>query len=68
MDVASMETIVGTLFPTHVFREGRPIEDVGKFSLFNEEELRRAVQSLQNKKAPGPDGIPAEVLKITARV
>ena len=61
-----MEAIVGTLFPTHPNREDRPIEDVGVFPLFNNEELRRAAQSLQNKKAPGPDGIPAEVLKITA--
>ena len=48
MDVASMETIVGTLF--------------------NEQELRRAVPSLQNNKPPGLDGISAEVVKITARV
>ena len=67
-DVASMEAIVGTLFHTHPIREDRPREDVGEFPLFNNEELRRAAQSLQNKKAPGPDGSPAEVLKITARV
>ena len=51
MDLASMETIAGTFFPTHPIRKDRSIEDVGKFPLFNEEELRRAVQSLQNKKA-----------------
>ena len=31
MEVASVETIVGTLFPTHPTREDRPIEDVGEF-------------------------------------
>ena len=56
------------MFPTHTIREDRSIEDVGEFPLFNDEELRRAVQSLQNKKAPGSDGIPVEVLKITVRV
>ena len=66
MDVASMETILETLFPTHPTREDRSIEDVEEFPLFKEEELRRAVQSLTNKKAPGSDGITAEVLKITA--
>ena len=32
-----------------------------------EAELRRAAGALKNKKAPGPDGLPAEVLKAVAR-
>ena len=48
MEVASIETIVGKLL-----REDRLMENVGEFLLFSEEELRRAVQSVQNKKALG---------------
>ena len=46
MDVAFMETIVAKWFPAHPNREVSPIEDVGEFPLLNEEELKRAVQSL----------------------
>ena len=41
MDMASMDTIVGTLFPNHSIREDRPVEGVGEFLLFNEEEFNR---------------------------
>ena len=34
---------------------------------FMQEELFTAVDSLRNKKAPGPDGIPAEIIKIAAQ-
>ena len=34
--------------------------------LFTEEELIQLVNLLQNMKAPGPDGMPAEVLKAIA--
>ena len=43
----------------------RMLED----ALFTTEELKAAVSSLQNKKAPpGPDGIPAEVMKAVTNV
>lgn len=63
-----MERIVDALFPTHT--EGdRPkvkckMEDI---PLFTTEEVQAAARSLQNGKAPGPDGIPAEALKVIAR-
>ncbi|XP_073999982.1 uncharacterized protein [Rhodnius prolixus] len=61
MDAREMGKIVSTLFPTHPLRSREqyspPSEDV---PLFTEEELNQAAGSLQNKKAPGPDGIPSE--------
>lgn len=64
-----METIVKTLFPTHPPREEYgEARDLGEIAPFNEEELAEAASSLANRKAPGPDGIPAEVLKVMARV
>ncbi|GHJ61437.1 hypothetical protein NOK12_39550 [Nocardioides sp. OK12] len=34
---------------------------------FTEEELLRAASSMRNKKAPGPDGLPAEIIKVVAQ-
>ena len=39
-----------------------------KVPLFTTEDFEDAVSSLQNKKAPGHDGIPAELLKAVANV
>ena len=67
-DPQKMANIVNTLFPTHQLRE--PIEDDAKaeeIPPFRENELQQAVRTLKNKKAPGPDGIPAEVPKVTVR-
>lgn len=56
--------IVNTLFPTHPVREDEEDHiEVGEIPAFTEEELVKAVTSLQNNKAPGPDGVPAEALK-----
>lgn len=37
------------------------------FPLFSEEELEGVVQSVQIKKAPRPDGVVSEVLKVVHR-
>ncbi|KAF6210112.1 hypothetical protein GE061_015868 [Apolygus lucorum] len=65
MDEEVMESIVNGLFPTH------PPRDIDYRSvrrtdtpLFTVDELKKAIGALKNKKAPGPDGIPSEVLKI----
>lgn len=63
MDAETMAHIVNALFPTHPIRD-RDVVDVENIPLFTEEELRVAVSSLRNGKAPGPDGIPSEALKI----
>ena len=60
-----MDRIVRALFPAHPVWDG----DVGAESaedcpLFSVKELEQAVLSMKNKKAPGPDGIPAEVYKL----
>ena len=34
--------------------------------LFGEAKLTQAAKTLQNRKAPGPDEIPSEVLKVVA--
>ena len=39
----------------------------GEIPLFTTKEFVTAVKGLQNRKAPGPDGIPAEALKAAAR-
>lgn len=62
------ERIVGELFPTHELEEQTLVEVApGEIPLFTREELQRAAKSMRNKKAPGPDRIPVEILKIVAR-
>lgn len=63
MDEATMQNIVNTLFPAHEKREDLDEEDISGLTPFTEEELKSAARNLKNKKAPGPDGIPSEVLK-----
>lgn len=63
----TIEHIVHSLFPSHAERE----EDLlplpqQPLTLFSKKELMAAVSSLRNRKAPGPDGIPAEILKLIA--
>ena len=68
MDENTMRNIVETLFPTHPTRPQSPDEPQAQTlpPPFTEEELQAAAQSLKNRKAPGPDQIPAEVLKAIA--
>lgn len=60
-----LSNIVDALFPTHPLRIDPPadlrVEEVPEFSL---EELQRAAGSMKKGKAPGPDGIPSEILKL----
>lgn len=64
MDVDTMENIVKTLFPIHEARvDVSAEEDIPSITLFTTEELIAATSKLKNKKAPGPDGVPTEVLK-----
>lgn len=64
MDEEIMDNIVNTLFPTHPPR----LDDLDNVTtsglrLFTEQELEAAAARLKANKAPGPDGIPVEVLK-----
>ena len=68
MEPAMVENIINALFPTHPVRQDDTIEVPDEeIPLFSMEELEAALKGLQNRKAPGPDGIPAEALKAVAR-
>lgn len=64
-----MHNIVKELFPIHAVNhpENADLNEDGLLTLFSVEELIKATNSMRNRKAPGPDGIPSEVLKILAR-
>lgn len=64
-DAYTMEGIVSALFPSHPVRRDTNTWEVVQDEIpwFNEEELTHAVNSFANRKSPGPDGIPADVLK-----
>lgn len=60
--------IVNSLFPNHT-NDDRPQcpnkpDEIPPFTI---QEIQQATASLRNKKAPGPDGVPMEVLKVIAR-
>ena len=67
-DAERIQNIVDALFPSHPVREiERETIEPAEIPIFSEDELILAADSLQTEKAPGPDGIPAEVLKAVAR-
>ncbi|CAI6356785.1 unnamed protein product [Macrosiphum euphorbiae] len=61
-----LDSIVDTLFPRRP-ATGRTISTVSEeelqLALFTETEVKAAARGLPNGKAPGPDGVPNEVLK-----
>lgn len=61
-----MDRVVEALFPTHPGRVGGEyaLTRVEGIPLFMEAELVSTVRSMRNRKAPGPDGVPAETLKV----
>ncbi|XP_073821380.1 uncharacterized protein [Musca autumnalis] len=63
MDVETMGNIVNTLFPTHETRVETTTNVHVTPTMFTMEELKLAATKLKNNKAPGPDGVPSEVLK-----
>lgn len=58
-----MKTIVETLFPTHDIETRRTRIGGNEAPPFELEEIQCAAKKLKGGKAPGPDGIPAEVIK-----
>ena len=68
MDPQTMNEVVDTLFPDHPERNRiNDIVNIDEISIFTEEELTTAVNSLKDKKAAGPDEISAEALKAVAK-
>lgn len=65
MEEEVMENIVDTLFPTHPRRsEVHSAEVIAEVPTFTQKELEEAANALKNRKAPGPDGIPVEAIKV----
>lgn len=61
-----MKRVVDTLFPTHPIAKDFTLELKEEVPKFTEEDLKIAINSMKNKKAPGPDGIPVIALKLVA--
>ena len=67
-DAVAMGKIVNALFPTHLTWVENPRDNIcHEIPLFSEVKLMKAVGSLQIKKAPGSDRIPADALKVAAK-
>ncbi|XP_053960464.1 uncharacterized protein LOC128864736 [Anastrepha ludens] len=67
LDSDAISKIVGRLLPTHPMLCGnRDPQGDEMFPPFTEEEPKTAARSLKRNKAPGPDGVPAEALKLVA--
>lgn len=67
LEAAAMEHIVGTLFPTHPLRPAHDWAPLGDVPLFTREEVEKAIVSMKDRKAPGPDGVPSEVLRVVVQ-
>ncbi|KAG8239142.1 hypothetical protein J437_LFUL018553 [Ladona fulva] len=69
MTAREMQKVIDELFPTHPLRTDSESEiDDSDIPAFSMGELEVAVSSLKNRKTPGPDGIPAEILKETMKI
>ena len=64
LDCQTMTNIVSTLFPDHGQRVD---EDITASLLFTSEKLQKVARSLKSYKAPQPDGVPPEVMKLIAK-
>ncbi|WP_316206602.1 reverse transcriptase domain-containing protein, partial [Escherichia coli] len=63
----NLANIVNHLFPTHPpLEEQENTGEPEEIPLFTSGELQIAARTMKNNKAPGPDGIPSEVLKCIA--
>ena len=64
-DAETAGRIVDGLFPTHPIRTN-VTDDADVPPVFVAEELTRATNAMKTGKAPGPDGVPAEILRLVA--
>lgn len=67
MDPQTMQNIVTFLFPQNNAPEERlRPREIPHIPLFTQKDLEDAARKLKANKAPGPDGIPAEIIKEVA--
>lgn len=66
MNAGMVMRVVDALFPNHPRMNKRETQAGNEIPLFTTSELSEAVASLKSGRAPGPDGVPAEVMKIVA--
>ena len=59
--------IANSLFPTHEKTEWPRVDIAGPIQLFTDKEVLEAASMLRSGKAPGPDGVPAELIKAAIR-
>ncbi|XP_070142321.1 uncharacterized protein [Drosophila kikkawai] len=64
-DPATLESIVGTLFPNGRQVAICPSTELGDIRWVSEDEVLQAGRSLKIKKAPGPDAIPSRATKLS---
>lgn len=63
-----IKNIVNTLFPGHPKRAAPPTTDgPHDVSLFTERELSSAASAMDERKLPGPVGLPAKLMKTIAK-
>ena len=65
-DVPAVLKIVEALFSEGAPRESYPSDEAPKVPLLQMGELKLAAKRLDSGKAPGPDGIPKEVVRATS--
>lgn len=66
VDTETMNKIMGALFPTHPRRDDGEYAptDMVEIPLLTKAKLVSVVRSMKNRKAPGPNDIPAEMIKV----
>lgn len=63
-----IKNIVDTLFPTHPKRvASTTTDDPHDIPLFTERKLTSIASAMRSRKAPGPDGLTAELMKAIAK-
>ncbi|KAL3278979.1 hypothetical protein HHI36_016496 [Cryptolaemus montrouzieri] len=64
LPVKTLKKILAELFPLVARYHRRRQEACEVFEPFTEQELKRVVAAMKTRRAPGPDGISPEALKI----
>lgn len=62
------EAVLRKLFPSHPPVQFNTVQQISTPTPFSVQELRKAALKLKTGKSPGPDGIPAEMVKLMADV